>query len=84
MIKVLEENQSAEIDYRESSINILNKMKIIQVILIILQLFVIKIVVAPAQKVSEISDAKTAYDLLLTRFKIYIEYYTLSEETKQL
>ncbi len=59
-------------------------MKCIKVILVILQLFVIKIVVAPAQKVSEISDAKTAYDLLLTRFKIYIEYYTLSEETKQL
>ena len=62
----------------------LSKMKFIQVILVILQLFVIKIVVAPAQKVSEISDAKTTYDLLLTRFKIYIEYYTLKEETKQL
>jgi len=59
-------------------------MKYLQVILIILQLFVIKIVVTPAQQVSELADAKSAYDLMLTRFKIYLEYYTLDEETKLL
>jgi hypothetical protein len=57
-------------------------VKYLRVILVILQLFVIKIVVAPAQKVSEMTDAKSTYDLLLTRFKIYLEYYTLDEETK--
>jgi len=59
-------------------------MKYLQVILIILQLFVIKIVVTPAQQVSELADAKSAYDLMLTRFKIYLEYYILYEETKLL
>jgi len=59
-------------------------MKYLQVILVILQLFVIKIVVAPAQMISEISDAKTTYDLLLTRFKIYLEYFTLNENAKLL
>jgi hypothetical protein len=59
-------------------------MKFVNVILVIMQLFVIKIVVAPAQKVSEIADAKTTFDLLLTRFKIYLDYYSLSEETQQL
>jgi len=59
-------------------------MKIVNVILVILQLFVIKIVVAPAQKVSEIVDAKTTFDLLLTRFQIYLEYYNLNDEIKQL
>ena len=39
---------------------------------------------APAQQVSELADAKSAYDLMLTRFKIYLEYYTLDEETKLL
>lgn len=50
----------------------------------VLQLFVIKIVIAPAQKVSEIVDAKTSFDLLLTRFKIYLDYFELNEETKKL
>jgi hypothetical protein len=59
-------------------------MKFINVILVILQLVVIRIVVAPAQKISEISDAKTTYNLLLTRFKIYLEYYTLNAESKTL
>jgi hypothetical protein len=45
---------------------------------------VIKIVVSPAQKVSEITDSKTSYDLLLTRFKIYLEYYTINEKSKLL
>jgi len=59
-------------------------MKFVNVILVILQLFVIKVVVAPAQKVSEIADAKTTFDMLLTRFQIYLEYYTLNDDTKQL
>jgi hypothetical protein len=59
-------------------------MKIVNVILVILQLFVIKIVVAPAQKVSEIVDAKTTFELLLTRFQIYLDYYNLNDVTKQL
>jgi hypothetical protein len=59
-------------------------MKIINVILVILQLFVIKVVVAPAQKVSDVADAKTTFELLVTRFKIYLEYYTINDETKQL
>jgi hypothetical protein len=59
-------------------------MKYLQIILIILQLFILKIVVAPAQKISEMTDVKSTYDLLLTRFKIYLEYYTLSENTRLL
>jgi hypothetical protein len=40
--------------------------------------------VAPAQKVSDIADAKTTFELLVTRFKIYLDYYTIDEETQQL
>jgi hypothetical protein len=59
-------------------------MKFVNIILVILQLFIIKIVVAPAQKVSEIVDAKTTFELLLARFKIYMDYYDLTEESKKL
>ena len=59
-------------------------MKIVNIILVILQLFFIKVVVAPAQKVSDIADAKTTFELLVTRFKIYLDYYTIDEETQQL
>ena len=59
-------------------------MKVVNVILVVIQLFVIKTVVSPAQKVSEIADSKTTFDLLLTRFKIYMEYYELSEQSQQL
>jgi len=59
-------------------------MKNIQVILVVLQIFILKIVVAPGQKVNEVTDAKSAYELLLTRFEIYLEYYTLREQTQLL
>jgi hypothetical protein len=62
----------------------MSAMKILNVILVILQLFVIKIVILPAQKVSDVADAKTTFELLLTRYKIYLEYYSINDETRQL
>jgi hypothetical protein len=57
-------------------------MRYIQILLVILQLLFLKIGIAPAQKVGEVIDLEINYQLLLTRFKVYIEYFLMDEEVK--
>jgi hypothetical protein len=59
-------------------------MRHIQILLVILQLLFLKIIIAPAQKVGEVVDLEINYQLLLTRFKVYIEYFLMDEEVKLL
>ena len=59
-------------------------MRYIQILLIIFQLIFLKIIIAPAQKVGEVVDLELNYQLLLTRFKVYIEYFLMDEEVKLL
>ena len=59
-------------------------MRYIQILLIIFQLFFLKIIIAPAQKVGEVVDLELNYQLLLTRFKVYIEYFLMDEEIELL
>ena len=68
-------------DTTESNLNV---MKHIVAILIIMHIFILKIAVVQSQGIDDITDPKSTYDLLLTRFEIYLEYYTLSEQTKLL
>jgi len=58
--------------------------KIIQIILVVLQLCFLKVVLAPAQKINEVVSSKSNYHMLLTRFKVYLDYYLMSEEVKVL
>ena len=60
------------------------KLNYLQIVLVIFQLLFLKVIIAPAQKVGEVVSAKANYDLLLTRFKVYIEYFMMKEEVKRL
>lgn len=59
-------------------------MRYLQIFLIICQLLFLKLVILPAQTINKVVSAKANYDLLLDRFKVYIEYYIVNEEVQSL
>lgn len=59
-------------------------MRYFQVFLVIYQLLFLMVIILPAQKVSEVVNARANYDLLLNRFKVYIDYYFMKEEVQKL
>jgi len=62
----------------------MRKYNYIQIILVALQLCFLKVVSAPAQKVNEVVSTKINYQMLLTRLKIYMDYYLVTDEVKAL
>ena len=59
-------------------------MRYIQFFLVIYQLLFIKLTMLPAQTINMVVNARANYDLLLDRFKVYIEYYIKNEEVHSL
>ncbi len=62
----------------------MKKIKFIQIILVVLQLCFLKVVLAPAQKVNEVVSSKSNYQMLHTRFKVYLDYFKMTDEVKAL
>ncbi len=62
----------------------MKKYNYIQIILIALQLCFLKVVSAPAQKADEVVSTKSNYQMLLTRLKVYMDYFVMTEEVKNL
>jgi hypothetical protein len=62
----------------------MKKINYIRLVLVVIQLCFIKVVAAPAQKAGEVISIKSNFQTLLTRFKVYLDYYSMTGEVKQL
>jgi hypothetical protein len=62
----------------------MKKYHYIQIILVALQLCFLNVVSAPAQEADEVVSTRSNYQMLLTRLKIYMDYYLVTDEVRAL